>query len=228
MADFIPQSWAAFAEWLDNFATQLPSVAAKYNLTASLPTVAADNAWVQYWVQAKFNAKQQEKQLTDFVDIMTGGKEGDAQPTVPAWELPADPPAQVNPGIKQRIRAFVRQIKANPNYTKADGELLGIISPDEGDISPDNYTPDVKFHSLSNFALEADFRLYGLDALRIEFRHKGGAWQLAAILTSSPGVFNVIPQTAGVAEQIELRCVFTVKNQNYGNFSPIYTAVIQP
>ena len=84
MADFIPQNWTAFAAWLDNFSTQLPSVAAKFGLASSLPTVAADNAWDQYWVQTKFNAKQQEKQLTDFVDIMANGKEGDAQPTVPA------------------------------------------------------------------------------------------------------------------------------------------------
>ena len=41
-------------------------------------------------------------------------------------------------------------------------------------------------------------------------------------------MFNIVPTNAGEAEQIEIRAIFIEKNQNFGNYSPIYTAIIQP
>lgn len=228
MRDFLPNNWSAFAEWLDNFFTQFGTLAAKYGLTAELTPLERDNLWTQYWIQAKFTAKQQEKQLSDYIELVANGDTGESQPTDPAWALPPNTPNGVAPGIKKRIRAIVRQIKANPVYTTADGELLGIVGTDDNSLSPETTAPELKLRSLPNFAVETEFRKYGLDALRIEIRHKNGQWQLAAILTSSPGIFNVVPNTPGDAEQIEVRAVFVIKNQPFGNYSPTYNAVIQP
>ena len=228
--DYIPNTWSAFADWMNNFFEQLNNgLAVKYGVAAKMAQVEKDKLWVQYWVAAKITAKQQEEQLTEYVDKIAGGALGSSPPTDPVWTLPADPPSNVAPGVKARIREVAATIKAQKSiYTTADGELLGIISPDEADRDPADFTPDLKLRSLANFAVEAQFRLLGLDALRVEFRHKGGDWQLAAILTSNPGVFSVAPQTAGNAEQIEVRAVYVEKNQNYGNFSPNYPVVIQP
>lgn len=230
MADFIPQNWAAFADWTDNFNSQLQVLAAKYGIAAAkLAQTQKDSDWVKYWVQAKFNAKAQEKQLTDYTDGIANGNLGTPQPNEPTWALPADPPVVVPPGIKRRFREIAAEIKAQKSiYTQADGELLGIVAPDEGSLSPETTAPDLKISPKPNFALEVEFRKFGIDALRVEFRHKGGNWQLAAILTSSPGVFNIIPNEPNNAEQIEIRAIFIEKNQNFGIFSPIYTAVIQP
>ena len=228
--DFIPNTWAAFADWTENFNTQLQVLAAKYGVSAGKITQTGKDAdWVKYWVPAKVGAKAQEKQLTDYADEIANGSLGNPQPAEPTWALPADPPVAVAPGVKRRFREIAAFIKAQKSiYTQSDGELLGIVAPDEAGLSPETTAPDVKFHTMPNFALEAEFRKYGLDALRVEFRHKGGNWQLAAILTSSPGVFNVIPNEPGSAEQIEIRAIFIEKNQNFGNYSPIYTAIIQP
>lgn len=229
-ADFIPGNWSAFGDWSQNYYTQLVILAPKYGISADKMVQAQkDNAWVQYWVQAKLAAKNQKKQLDDYVSGVANGELNAPALDDPIWALAAGAPAAVNPGVKKRFRENAAFIKAQKSiYTTADGTLLGIVTAEEANLSPSDYTPEVKFLSLANFALEADFRKYGLDALRVEFRHKGGEWQLAAILTSSPGVFNFHPTTAGQAEQIELRCVFIVKNQPYGNYSPIYTALIQP
>jgi hypothetical protein len=54
------------------------------------------------------------------------------------------------------------------------------------------------------------------------------AQQVAAIFTSSPGVFNVIATSPDDAEQIEIRGIFLQKNQPFGVYSPIYNTVIQP
>ena len=228
--DFIPNTWSAFADWSDNFNTQLQVLAAKYGISAAkLAQTDKDNDWVKYWVQAKFNAKLQEKQLNDYVAGVANGELNAAQPAEPTWALPAGSPTAVATGVKRRYREIAAEIKAQKSiYTESDGELLGIIPPDEAGLSPETTAPELQIDSMPNFALEVEFRRFGLDALRVEFRHKGGNWQLAAVLTSSPGVFNIVPTNAGEAEQIEIRAVFIEKNQPFGNYSPIYTAIIQP
>lgn len=228
--DFIPNTWSAFAEWMDNFAAQLPGLAAKYGvLPAKVTAVGVDNGWVQYWVQAKFNAKLQEKQLTDFIENVVNGSLGKPIPNAPVWELPPDPPAAVQTGIKKRVREIAASIKAQKSiYTEADGELLGIIAPDEAGLSPDDAAPQLKLRPIANYALEIEFRKFGMDALRVETKQKGGDWKLAAILTTSPATVSVIPLAPGDAEQIEARGVFLEKNEIYGNYSPTYNAVIQP
>ncbi len=228
--DFIPKNWSAFADWSDNYNTQLQVLAAKYGVSAAkLTQNGKDNDWVKYWVQAKFNGKQQEKQLGDYVDDMANGELNDPQPAEPTWALPADPPPAVPPGVKKRYREIAAFIKAQKSiYTEADGQLLGIIPPDEAGLSPDTAQPELKLRTLPNYGIETDFRKYGLAALRVEARKKGGDWELAATLTSSPGMFNIIPTNAGEAEQVEIRAIFQEKNQNFGVYSPIYTVVIQP
>ena len=142
------------------------------------------------------------------------------------------PPIRRSPSRRVSNAVFVRSPLLSKRKSQSTrnrtASCLGIVSPDEAGLSPETTAPDVKFHTMPNFALEAEFRKYDLDALRVEFRHKGGNWQLAAILTSSPGVFNVVPNETGNAEQIEIRAIFIEKNQNFGIFSPIYTVVIQP
>ena len=124
--------------------------------------------------------KAQDKQLTDYTDGIANGNLGTPQPNEPTWALPADPPVAVPPGIKRRFREIAGEIKAQKSiYTQADGELLGIVAPDEAGLSPETTVPDVKLRSITNYGLEAEFRKYGLDALRVEFRHKGGNWQLS-------------------------------------------------
>lgn len=230
MKDYIPQNWAALAVWLANFSFQLQGLANKYNVPEPKVTqISLDNAWVQYWVEARNTAKQQEKQLSDYFTEIVRGDLGAPQPTQPIWELPSNPPPFVSPGINKRIREIAAGIKAQKSiYTQADGELLGIVTPEEGGRIAEDYTPELRLRSMSNFAVEVDFRKYGLDALRVEFRRKNGQWQQAAIFTNSLGIFNVVPNVAGDAEQIEVRAVFIVKNQIFGNYSPSYTIVIQP
>lgn len=229
--DYLPQNWAVFVVWLKNFVEQLNgALATKYDVPAAAMTqLAADETFVIYWVNAKNTAKNQEKQLNDFVDAVVNGNLGAPAEANPDWALVTPQPTVVPPGIKKRIREIVAGIKAQKSiYTEADGELLGIIAPgdgtDFGDITPEI----VNVEPLANYGVELDFRKFGLTALRVEFRHKGGNWQLAAFLTKSPGVFNIVPQTPGEAEQIEIRAIGVENNENTGNYTPTYTVVIAP
>jgi len=228
--DFIPNNWSAFADWSENFNTYLPDLAAKYGISAAtLAQTVLDNNWVKYWVQAKVAAKAQEKQLNDYADEIANGALNAPAPKEPTWALPANPPPAVAPGVKKRYRETAGGIKAQKSiYTQADGELLSIVSPDEGGLAPEDTAPVLKLFSMPNFALEVEFRKFGLDGLRVEYRYKNGTWKLAATLMSSPGVFNIEPTTPGNAEQIEIRAIFLEKNEPFGSFSPIYTTIIQP
>lgn len=230
MSDFIPRNPAAFAVWFANFMVQLPTLATKYGVAAAKITeLGKDNDWVQYWVEARVAAEAQKKQLSDYWTAIIKGNLGAPALSEPTWALPADPPPGVPPGVYQRIREIANFIKSQKSvYTRADGELLGIVTAEEAGLNPEDFTVEVKFGSLYNYNLEADFRKFGLDAIRIEFRYKDGNWQLAAILTSSPGVFNIVPQVAGQAEQIELRAIGIKDNAPFGNYTPIFTEVIKP
>lgn len=154
------------------------------------------------------------------------GEIGEPAPTLPKIELPLPPTITV--GIIKQTRKLVRRIKEAPGYTQAIGEDLGIVRQSTGDGSTDNLVPALANRSLPNFTLETAFVKQGTDGLRIEYRHKGAGWQLATIALSSPVIYNVAPQTAGVAEQIEIRAIYMVKNSTVGQYSPSYTLVIAP
>lgn len=228
MEDYLPRNWDEFAAWMQNFAEQLPKFSAKYGISAAtLTAVAADAAWVSYWAQAKTNAKQQEKQLTDYADAIAKNEIGSPSPSEPTWELPPNPPAPVAPGVRKRIRQIAQFIKNNPAYEEADGELLGIVGAEAGE--PDDLTPIFDLRSLPDFNVEAEFQKKGMDAARFEYRRANtDAWQQAVTLTSSPGSFRVPPQVAGRAEQIEVRCIYLRKNNPFGNYSDIKPAFIAP
>lgn len=227
--DFLPMNWAAFAVWIANFVVQLGTLKTKYGVSNDkVDALLLDNTWVQFWADGRSKTKQQKKQVTDYSDAVRTGNLGAPAESNPVWNL-GMMPASVPTGVNARIREVANFIKAQKSvYTVADGELLGIVTPEEAGKAEEDYQPDVKLTSEPNYNLEADFRLFGLDALRVEFRHKGGEWQTAATLTSSPGAFHINPTTPGNAEQIEIRAVFIEKNQPYGQYSPIYSVVIQP
>ena len=228
--DFIPKIGRLLPIGRTIINSQLQNLAAKYGISAGkLTQTQKDNDWVKYWGQAKFNAKAQDKQLTDYADTIANGNLGTPQPNEPTWALPPDSPLAVAPGIKRRFREIAAEIKAQKSiYTQADGELLGIVAPDEGSLSPETTAPDLKLNSMPNFALGVEFRKYGrCPARRISSQRRKLA--VSHDFNEQPGRVQHRPdQTPADAEQIEIRRIFIDKNQHFGIFSPIYTAVIQP
>lgn len=217
------------AAWHANWNAQLPNFTAKYNIAADKMTqAAADNDWIQYWVAARHTADAIGEQLTKFFNTIATGDEADEPPKAINFALPPDPPAQVAPGIKARTQEIANHIKGNMAYAEADGELLGIVGDKQEPQTAEFLTADFTLRTLANYNLEATFSRNGKDAARFEIRHKGGNWQLATILTSSPGTFDVAPAAPGAAEQIEVRAILVENNQPVGNYSTIHVALIAP
>jgi hypothetical protein len=217
------------AAWHANWNNQLPNFAAKYNIIpTTLATVAADNTWMQYWVMARHTADALSEQLTKYFNTLATGSENAEAPEPVNFALPDDPPSQVKPGIKARVQEIATHIKGHMNYSEADGELLGIVSDESKEQAVELLTAEFSLRRLPDFELEASFNRHGMDSMRCEVRHKGGNWQMATILTSSPGTFAVEPTTPDTAEQIEVRAILLKKNQPIGNYSDIKTALIAP
>ncbi len=229
--EVIPQNREAFAVWFANFILNLPALAAKYGIDAAkVAALETDNGWVQYWVPARDTARQQDRQISDYMSGIIKGELGAPAIGNPAWTLPPDQPQPVPPGIEKRIREVINEIKSQKSvFTKADGNLLGILSPEELEKTENNYSAELfNIHPTANYGVKTDFRKYGMDAVKVEVRHKGGNWMPIAFLTKSPGIFNVNPQTVGDAEQVELRAVYIKNNQPFGNYSPGYTVTVAP
>lgn len=221
--DFLPPTWSALAEWYQNFALNLPELAAKYGIAAAtLTAVANDNNWLQYWVAAKFTARQQEKQLTDYTEAIADSEIGTTPPTTPAWALPPDMPPEVAPGLRKRVRQLANQIKNNPVYTEADGALLGIISTNEA--PPAYLKASFAAHALANYAVAVEFKKQGMDAMQFETRKAGETnWTTAGTKTASPAklMFAVAAPT-----QIEMRGILVKKDEPVGDYSDIVTVTI--
>lgn len=227
--DYIPTNLTAFAAWILNFYVQVLPLATKYGVTTpQLQTLKKDSDWVQYWAETRVGATQQEKQMTGYIDEIADGELNQPAPAQPFWTLPPDPPLQVPTGIKKRCRELANFIKNQKGvYTRADGDLLGIVSPDESGKPEADYQPQLKLQTLPNFHLQAEFRKFGMDAVRFEVRRTGGEWQTLADSARSPADFLVHP-TSGDPEQIEVRAVFLKDYKPYGSYSPIYPATIAP
>ena len=196
-SSFYPQNIDALAAWFANFTIQFAALAAKYGLSASVSAVQKDNLWIQYWVPARHEADNQKQGLTKFFNAIAGNDPTLAPPSSINWSLPPAPPSDVAPGIEFRVRQLARDIKGSTKYSEADGELLGIVSPEKGDENLDQLTTEFTLRTLANFELQATFRKRGMDALKFQFRHKGGDWRSAGFLITSPGTLAIPPTTPG-------------------------------
>lgn len=230
MADFYPQNMDALAAWHDNFVNQLGPLATKYNIPAATVTQAEDdNDWMTYWVDLRHAADTFKQQLTKYFNDIKGNDPTLMPPATPVppgvLGAPADPPP---PGIEFRTREIANQIKGHIAYAAADGEALGIVGPESGPEPEGTLKPDIALRTLANFELEATFSKKGNDALKLQFRHAGGDWKSAGFLVASPGTFAIAPSVAGTAEQIEIRAIYILKNNEVGNYSDAKSAFIAP
>lgn len=233
--DFIPENPSAFVVWFTKFVLHLQALSPKYELCSEkIDGLLKDHEWVHYWAWMRSDVKEQERHLSRFFNaVVNGGKQsGDLAMHVPihdSAEALAYLPENVMPGIKTRIEEIAACIKSQTGiYTKEDGRLLGILTPTEAGWQEEDYTPDLKFKQLPDYSLEVDFRKFGMDAVRYDYRYVGDEWLFGGFLTKSPDILKIPPLVFGSPEQIEICAVFWNENHHYGNRSPVYRLVVVP
>jgi hypothetical protein len=228
MADFYPKGMDARAAWHQNFADNITLLQLKYNLTAAqVAQAAADNTWMQFWVAMRHTLEARNQQVTKYFNDIAGNDPTLDPPAIIDFVV-ADGPTEVPPGIEFRTRELARHIKGHSAYAEADGEMLGIVSAESEPANLGEMTAAFTVKSMPNFGVEAKFKKNGADAMRFEFRRKGGQWMHAGYLIASPGTITIAPTEAGTAEQIEMRGIMVQKNQDVGGFSDHVPAFIAP
>lgn len=227
--DWYPRDMESLVSFYANLNTNLPHFEVKYNIRQeTLDRVKANYEWLSYWVAARYAFDQTGKQLTRYFNAIAYGRGADGAITAPILDAVNDaPPSEVPFDIEAFTRALRREIVARANYSTADGELLGFVAPDTDKRPEESLTASFVAETQPDFALRIKFKKEGADALRVEHRHKGENWMLLTILTAD-GTARIPPKIAGQAEQIELRAILLRKNQPFGNYSDIRTAIISP
>lgn len=227
--DWYPRSLDERADFHLNLANQADAFAAKYGWSAAtVASIVADSTWYQYWAPGRAQIEQIGKQLTGYVATIKGNDPSLDPPAPIDFKLSEEAPPEVPPGIEFRTRALRRETVNSSNYAVADGLLLGFQKPEAPGNDLTELAPELSLRTLSNFQIEATFSKKGTDAVRFEFRRKGGEWQLLGDKASSPATLQIPPQTAGQAEQVEIRAIFLKKYAPIGNYSATYATVIAP
>ncbi len=227
--DWYPRSREALAIWWANFTLRRPDFEAKYPILGTLKNeLNAAGAWMDYWASAMHIFSDLGQQMSKYFNTIAGNDKSADPPQPIKWTIPPGMPAEVPPGIEKIIRDVRRDVVGQIDYAVADGEALGFETVGAKALNPDVLTAAFEVKTLVGFELQMTFRKYGMDAMRFEFRYKGGDWQSAGTLINSAGVLHILPQTPGQAEQIELRAVYLKGNDTFGNYSDTKTALIAP
>jgi hypothetical protein len=226
-ADYFPNDEEGQRRLLLSLKTKLENYETELQLTAADITGAVTRSELfDYLINQAALLEDGKTAFNKAKEIIIDGKIGEPVPTFPKIELPVPPTLTV--GIIKQTRKLVRRIKEAEGYTDAIGKDLGIVKPDADGGSAENIVPALANRGVAGFGIETSFLKRGMDGLRLEYRHKGGSWQLATIALSSPVIYNITPQTPGFAEQLEIRAIYMKKNATFGQYSPSYTVVIAP
>ena len=224
-----PQDEAGVNLLLQTMATVLPTLSGVLGLDGTdVGFVEKQAANYQYMLNVAQEISDQREAFTSFKRSLFKGDPLATPPNPPVFPAISLPNPAAN-GVEETVKAIIKRIKASAGYNETIGEQLGLVDTGFNPISPDTLTAELKLKALSNSRVEIAFSKQGQDAMRAEFRRKGEtSWTLAGIYTSSPGTHEVPSIPADDPESREYRGVLVKKNQNVGNYSPIYVVITTP
>lgn len=134
-----------FAMQLNNFATNIVIYAGLFGLTADdLSNANKDAAFFTWAIAGAKKYEDTKKGWTGFKSILRQGEpnlQNNDPPQTPNLEPVA---ATVSPGVQFRFTSLANRIKANPNYTYAIGQILGIEVTSRARVAFENVQPLLK------------------------------------------------------------------------------------
>ena len=201
MADFLALTETELISFSQNFAVKLavhdPTLT---TIGAADVTQANNNAiTVPKAVNTVNNIKEDAQEYTNVKNILLYGPLGTPLPTEPsatAW--PAFVLGEIA-GIIAWYRQIANRIKADPGYTEAIGQDLGIVgTPDVPGVDP----PILSGVALSGYNVEVGWIKAGHDGLRVRSqRGSEVAWTDLGTDMNPPFLDNRAPVTSGPPEE---------------------------
>ncbi len=222
---YLPSNDEERATWLNNFATKLPNFSGKYGI---LPEEVIDMQQSAVYFDALIKYKNQvyayQNAVTDFKNAIRNGLSAGStlQPlTQPMMMLPTP----VEPGVFARAKAIVNRIKANRNYSEADGSDLGIIGAEvTTDINA--VKPVISLRLIGGGHPEIVWTRQGMGALEIQKMGSDGKWYLLAIDTV-PNYTDTEPlPSAGQSAVWQYRAIYRLKDERVGQWSDVVAITV--
>ncbi len=219
MADFVKRTDLEFVAQLNNFKSKLGNYQAVLGLTNAQIDAAEDDAdFMAFAVLGSITANTYKEGWSSLKQNVRGGDGTTPIGAFPAAVNIATPPTSVAPGVEQRFRAIVAQIKTNPAYTKAMGEDLQIIAAvststleqPELSVKVDGGNAIITFKKGKSNGV----KIYGK-------RGTETAFSFLAIDTRSPYVDNRPNETPGSPETRQYYAYFIINDEQVGGQSDV-------
>lgn len=224
---FLPRPDLEKQQWLNNFATKLPTYAVKYNISADEVDDMTDSAaYWSYWLNGKNLTEDYNKKFTQFKNELRDGIPAGASPSVaPAPPILGVAPTAVAPGIFARATAIANVIKSKSNYTIADGQDLGIEGPESGDI-PEDIKPAIKIRLIEGGRPEIVWKKQGMDALEIWVDRGTGTFIFLAIDTVPNYTDTFALPAAGATAIWKYKAIYRLDDTQAGMWSDVVSVTV--
>lgn len=217
MADYVKAADLEFVAQLYNFAKKLPNYQVALGLTPEqMAAVDADDKFMAFVVIGSNAAGTYKQGWTDLKDAARKSDGAGLLNTFPTAVDISDPPPAIAPGVEARFRALVRQIKANPAYTNAMGEDLGIVA-DQSSSALTKPTLNVKLQGAEPVI---SFKKLSSDGIKLySKRGEETSFSFLAVDTRSPYVDNRPNLVPGTSEKRTYQAYFIVNDAQVGGVS---------
>ena len=118
------------------------------------------------------------------------------------------------------------QIVANPGYTLAMGEDLGLVGAEQQNLIPADTAPELKTVSASSNYVTITGSMQGMPVMRVEYAAKGQTYGSVAIVTNLPATIQIPMDNPNVPQLGTIRSIFVKKNEDFGHYSPNYDVTL--
>lgn len=222
----VPHIETELVPWLTNFGPKLANYAATLGLSPEeVAASQADAAYIIYLLNVRLPAERQTLAATvEFKNFM---KDGDASAplpaTLPGTVAPPAYPAPVAPGVMNRLRKLVQNIKSRPGYTETIGRDLGIIAADGAVTAA---APTLTLAGSAAGAVTIGWNKSGWTGVKVQSRHNGGAWADLGVDLYSPFVDTRPLAQPGAAETREYRASYLDGDEVLPDFSQVLAVTV--
>jgi len=226
----IPRTPAELCEWFNSFTTEFPAVSTLLGFSeAEKTTILSEASWVVYACRMSADASSLNQAWTDWRDRLLdepASPEAGPTPTGSALAVPAgSPPA---PGVINRFRAYIRRIKAAPNYTSSIGESLRVIVA-SSPVDEASAKPALTAEPLANFKAKVRLPKRGFPGLIVQARREGESdWTELGVKTSAVFVDERPTVQPGKPEVVNYRAIYSRNDQPVGQWSDVVAVTKQP
>jgi hypothetical protein len=223
---WLPTTLPLLAVWFANFSMKFAEVSAGLGFKpADIAAVENANSTVQWLNDAMGVLDANAAAFRSFRDQLLYGEKNDAQPAVPATNLPSAPADYVS-SIVQWLDRLKEKIELAENYTPDIGAQLGFVAPAQGGISEENVKPTLKvFAAVEDYLFSVVVEGRGKsDQNELQYRVMGQEkFDSLLKFTGKATDAQYKPSPEGAPVKIEVRIQLYRRNEKYGQPSdPVY------